>query len=89
MNKFEVVLTAAAQDDIRQLERPIRERLTDKLRWMAENALLLVHKPLKGEQWAGAFKYRVGAYRIIYNLHPRCQEAAIDSVNDWTSARHI
>ena len=68
MNKFEVVLTAVAQDDIRQLERPIRERLMDKLRWIGENALLLVHQPLKGEQWAGAYKYRAGDYRIIYTL---------------------
>ena len=77
MNKFEVVLTAAAQDDIRQLERPIRERLTDKLRWMAENALLLVHQPLKGEQWAGAFKYRVGAYRIIYTLDAKKRQLIV------------
>lgn len=77
MNKFEVVLTAAAQDDIRQQEQSIRERLTDKLRWMAENALLLVHQPLKGEQWAGAFKYRAGDYRFIYRLDVEKQQLKV------------
>lgn len=77
MNKFEVILTATAQDDIRQLEQSIRERLTEKLRWMAENALLLVHQPLKGEQWAGAFKYRAGDYRIIYSLDVEKQQLKV------------
>jgi mRNA interferase RelE/StbE len=77
VNEFKVVLTPQAQDDIRHLERSIRERLTDKLRWMAENALLLVHQPLKGEQWAGAYKYRVGAYRIIYTLDVEKQQLKV------------
>ena len=44
---------------------------------MAENALLLVHQPLKGEQWAGAYKYRVGAYRIIYTLDVEKQQLKV------------
>ncbi len=68
MNSFEVVLTSAARDDIRQLERSVRERLIDKLHWMGQNAALLVHQPLKGDEWDGAYKYRLGDYRIIYRL---------------------
>ncbi len=77
MNKFEIALSPEAQDDIRQLERLIRDRLMDKLRWMAENALLLVHQPLKGEQWAGAYKYRAGDYRIIYLLDVKQQQLKV------------
>lgn len=66
MSKFILALTREAQDDIRELGRPIQNRILEKLEWLAENALLIVHQPLKGEQWAGAFRYRVGDYRIIY-----------------------
>ena len=44
---------------------------------MAENALLLVHQPLKGEQWAGAYKYRAGDYRIIYLLDVKQQQLKV------------
>jgi mRNA interferase RelE/StbE len=66
VNEFDLVLTAEAQDDIRRLSRQVQKRLLDKLEWLGVNASLLVHQPLKGEQWAGAFRYRVGDYRIIY-----------------------
>jgi mRNA interferase RelE/StbE len=68
VNDFELVLTVEAQESIRRLSKPIRERVLDKLDWMASNAALLVHQPLKGMQWGGAYRYRMGDYRIIYLL---------------------
>lgn len=66
MSEFILLLTREAQDDIRRLARPTQERILDKLEWLADNALLVIHQPLKGDLWEGAFRYRVGDYRIIY-----------------------
>ncbi|HID64970.1 MAG TPA: type II toxin-antitoxin system RelE/ParE family toxin [Anaerolineae bacterium] len=35
---------------------------------MGENAELLHHQALRGEEWSRCFKYRVGDYRIIYQV---------------------
>ena len=40
----------------------------NKLEWMGQNAELLRHRALQGEEWSGCFKYRVGDYRIIYQI---------------------
>lgn len=66
MSKYAVVLTSEAQNDVRRLARPVQNRLLEKIGWLADNASLIIHQPLKGEQWAGAFRYRFGDYRIIY-----------------------
>ena len=68
MNPFEVKLTPEAQADVRRLDARVRTRILKRLEWMGENAELLRHEALQGEEWRGCFKYRVGAYRIIYQM---------------------
>ena len=65
---FEVILTPEAQADVQSLSRFWQTRILDKLAWMGENAALIRHQALKGALWEGCFKYRVGDYRIIYQL---------------------
>jgi len=33
-----------------------------------ENAELIQHQALQGDEWKGCFKYRVGDYRIVYRI---------------------
>jgi mRNA interferase RelE/StbE len=68
MNAFQIVLTPDAQIDIKCLHPTLQTRLLNKLEWMGENAELLRHQPLHGKEWAGCFKYRIGHYRIIYQI---------------------
>lgn len=68
MNPFEVILTPEAQADIRRLDSSIQERVLDKLEWIGENVRLLRHQGLQGAEWSGCFKYRLGDYRIIYQI---------------------
>jgi len=63
-----VIIVPEAQKDLRRLTRTLQTRLLDKLEWIGDNATLLTHQPLRGEFWAGCFKYRVGNYRIIYQI---------------------
>ncbi|KAF0107785.1 MAG: hypothetical protein FD146_1416 [Anaerolineaceae bacterium] len=46
---YRVVLTPEAQNDLHCLDAGIRKRLLDKLEWMGENAELLNHQALQGE----------------------------------------
>ena len=68
MSGFAVHLTSEAQRDILRLDPAVQTRMLDKLAWMGENAEFLRHQALQGEEWAGCFKYRVGDYRIIYQV---------------------
>ncbi|GER79291.1 MAG TPA: type II toxin-antitoxin system RelE/ParE family toxin [Anaerolineales bacterium] len=71
MKLYQVILTPEAQADLRRIASATRTRLLDKLEWMGENAELIQHQALQGDEWKGCFKYRVGDYRIVYRLdHP-------------------
>ena len=71
MKVYQVILTPEAQSDLRRIASTIRTRLLDKLEWMGENAELIQHQAMQGDEWKGCFKYRVGDYRIIYRMeHP-------------------
>jgi mRNA interferase RelE/StbE len=66
MSAFDINLTPEAQSDIRLLTGALQARILDKLEWIGMNAVHIQHQSLKGKQWQGIFKYRVGDYRIIY-----------------------
>jgi len=71
MKPYQVLLTPEAQSDLRGLASAARTRLLDKLEWIGENAELIQHQTLQGDEWKGCYKYRVGDYRIIYRMeHP-------------------
>jgi len=76
MSTFAVVLTAEAQADIRRLDPTLQTRILIKLAWMGQNADLLRHHALQSEKWRGCFKYRIGSYRVIYQV-------------DWTAEKLV
>jgi len=53
MNVFQVILTPEAQADIRRLDPDLQTRILNKLEWMGQNAELLRHHALRGEEWSG------------------------------------
>ena len=68
MSVFQIILTPEAQTDIRHLNPALQTRLLNKLEWMGQNTELLRHRALHGEEWIGCFRYRIGDYRIIYQI---------------------
>jgi len=68
MSVFQVILTPEAQTDIKRLNPALQTRILNKLEWMGQNAGPLRHQALHGQEWVGCFKYRVGDYRIIYQI---------------------
>ena len=64
---YSIQFVPAAKDDLQRLHKPIAQRILNKIRWLVTNFDHLPLEPLVG-QWEGAYKLRVGDYRIIYTF---------------------
>jgi mRNA interferase RelE/StbE len=43
----------------------------ERIRWLATHTDQLTPEPLRGREWRGVFKLRVGDYRILYTTNRR------------------
>ena len=57
---YELELMPEARDDLASLDKPIAQRIFNKLHWLAENFDAMTPEPLTGE-WKGLFKLRIGS----------------------------
>lgn len=64
---YSLELMPEARDDLRSLDRPVAQRILDKLGWLAENLDALTPEPLTGK-WKGVFRLRIGSYRALYTV---------------------
>lgn len=64
---FQLLYTLTAQKDIKRLDNVAKKRLKNKLELLMTDPIYyskkLVHSDL------GAYRYRVGDYRIVFDLH--------------------
>jgi mRNA interferase RelE/StbE len=63
---YEVEFRPEAVGDLDRLAPDVRERVLDRVRWLAAHFEEITPEPLRGRQWRGVSKLRVGDYRIIY-----------------------
>ncbi len=77
MNAFEIILTPEAQADVKLLDPVMQTRILNRLEWMGENAAILRHQSLRGSEWRSCFKYRIGDYRIIYQVDRAAQKLVV------------
>ncbi|TAH49266.1 MAG: type II toxin-antitoxin system RelE/ParE family toxin [Chloroflexota bacterium] len=56
-----------ARQDLGRLSASARQRLAKRLDWFIAHFDELQPEPLTGK-WAGYFKFRVGDYRVIYQV---------------------
>lgn len=66
---FQLRIAAGAEDDLSHLDKSVAQRIARKLIWLSHNARQYPHNALTGDL-AGLFRYRVGDYRVIYELRP-------------------
>lgn len=59
----------SAEDDLATLDKPTRRRVIDALEWLSDNFDSIIPIPLGG-RWNGFFKFRVGDWRVIYEMKP-------------------
>lgn len=64
---YSVRFLDSAEHDLESLGHAERRNLSARIDWLAENAERIRHQALTGEL-RGLCKFRVGDYRIIYEL---------------------
>ncbi|MCI0475228.1 MAG: type II toxin-antitoxin system RelE/ParE family toxin [Anaerolineales bacterium] len=64
---YRLDFTADAERDLDRLDLPIRTRILKRLAWLADNAENVQHEFLGG-LLSDLRKFRVGDYRILYDL---------------------
>lgn len=74
---FNISLTPEAQQDILRFDPSLQTRLLDRIEWLGDNAELIRHQALQGDEWRGCFKYCAGDYRIVYRLDHSAKKLVI------------
>ena len=67
MAAYRVRVLDAAVDDLSRLDKLVGRRIVTRLNWLAANLASLRPEALTGDL-AGLYKFRVGDYRILYEL---------------------
>jgi mRNA interferase RelE/StbE len=68
VSTVEVVLKGDAIQALRQLDKPVAQRILNKVKWLSQNTDVVTPIPLQGDL-AGVLKLRVGDYRVFYSLN--------------------
>jgi mRNA interferase RelE/StbE len=64
---YRIRILQAAAHEFERLDKPIARRLAERINWLATNLDNIRPEPLIGEL-SGLYKFRVGDYRIIYEI---------------------
>jgi mRNA-degrading endonuclease RelE of RelBE toxin-antitoxin system len=75
-----VELAAAAEKDLQRLPRDRQARIERAIDEMEENPFAGDVKPLKGPEWKGRYRKRVGPCRIIFTVDDKTKAAAISAI---------
>ena len=59
-------LTEDAEQDLRKLPKAIQKRVARVLAQMESNPFYGDVKALRGEEWKGVFRRRIGDYRLLF-----------------------
>lgn len=62
---YQIEFTDTAASDLASLDKPIAQRILKKIQWLSKNLDYINPEPLTGE-FQGAYKLRVGDYRVVY-----------------------
>jgi mRNA interferase RelE/StbE len=63
-----ITLLPDAEKSFKKLDKPVQQRIAEKIEWLAQNADAIIHHPLVSlpDYLKGLCRIRVGDYRIIY-----------------------
>ncbi len=64
---YRAEITGDAERDLEQLDKPVAKRLRKRLKWLEENFERITPEPLSGPL-ADLYKFRVGDYRVLYDI---------------------
>lgn len=75
-----IELSASAVKELRQLPRDRQMRVEHAIDEMEADPLVGDVKPLKGQEWKGRYRKRVGPYRIIFTMDRLARSVAISRI---------
>ena len=64
---YRIRILDAATRDLARLDKPVGRRIVERIRWLAENLDDIRPEALAGNL-AGLYKFRVGDYRVVYEI---------------------
>lgn len=67
------------EEDLKNLDAAVRERIVKKLKWFKDNFSLLIPETLGGE-WKNYFKLRIGDWRVVYEINYSSRLAVIHRI---------
>jgi mRNA interferase RelE/StbE len=76
---YDIELLESAEKQLEQIDKPIARRLVKRLYWLAANFENARPEPLSGDL-AGLYKFRVGDYRIVYEVLSAEQVIMVHSI---------
>lgn len=83
MNRYRVVFTPRAEKDLRRLPLPVQMRIRDVVGGLAEDPRPHGYIKMKGsKQSEPRYRVRVGAYRVIYQIHDDIITVEIAEIGD-------
>lgn len=85
---YDLELIPEARDDLKELDRPVAQRILNKLHWLTENFDALTPEPLTGD-WSGLFKLRVGDYRVLYTINRAKQRLTVHLIKHRREAYKV
>lgn len=67
MSGYTIEFFDDAIEDLKHIDKKMTRRILNRIQWFVENFDLIKPIPLKGKLM-GLFKFRVGDYRVIYQI---------------------
>lgn len=69
MPKYRVVFAKSTKKDIDKLDRVARQRIAKKLEYFLSQDDPLVYARQLVDSKIGAYRFRVGHYRVVFDIH--------------------
>ncbi len=67
---YSIRILKSATRDLERLEKPVAKRISKRINWLAANLENARPEPLAADL-AGLYKFRVGDYRVVYEILAR------------------
>lgn len=65
---YQIRLMPEAAKDLSRLDKPVAQRIVNKLKWLSQNFEDIIPEPLTGE-FKTLYKLRIGSYRVLYTVN--------------------
>ncbi len=77
---YKLYFTESAINDLAKLDKPIAQRIFNKLNWYAKNFMSITLDSLSGS-FKDKYKFRIGDYRAVYTINEKEKSILIHMID--------